>query len=246
MAILQVGTVVAQGRDPLRQCVVAGHHRAAIAQRAEVLGREETESRRVAERAGPAPVTQCAMRLRRVLDQQQPVLSGQHLQRRHVGQLAIQMHRHDRARARPDGRRHAGRVEVERHLVGFHRHRYQPVLADRQETGDEGIAGHDDLVAVGEGAELPVGTQHQRQRIEAVAHAHRVAHAAPAGELPLEGRQLVAEHVAARVDDARRRGFQLTGMARIDLAEVEERHLDRGGLGQRAFQQSVLHQSGHS
>ena len=241
MAVLRLGTVVAQRRDALRQPRVGGHHRAAVAQRAQVLGREETEGRRIAKRTGLAAVARRAVRLRRVLDQQQPVPPGQRRQRRHVGQLAVQVHRHDRARARSDRRFHAGRVEIEAQRIGLHRHRHQPVLADREEAGDEGVAGHDDLVALAERAELPVAAQDQRQRIQPVAHAHRMAHAAVGGELALEGGQFLAHDVPARVDHPRGGRLQLVGMARVDRPDVEERDVRPSGFHRRAG-----HHSGHS
>ncbi len=242
VAILHVGTVVAQRRDALRQHGVVGQHRTAVAECAEVLRRKETEGRRIAERAGLASVAHRAMRLRRVFDQQQLVPPGQRRQRRHVGQLAIQVHRHDRARAWSDRRLDAGWIQVETDRVGFHRHWHQPVLADRQKAGDEGIAGHDDLVALPDRAEFLVAPQDQRQRVQSVAHTHGMAHAAVRGELAFESHQFLAKHIPARVDDARGGGLQLVGMARIDVTEAEERHVDPGD----DVHHVDLHHSGHS
>ena len=230
VAILYVGAVVAQRRDPLRQRAVVGHHRAAVAQRAKILGGEKTEGRRVAERTRLAADAHRTMRLCRVFDQQQFVPRRQRRQRRHVRQLAIQVHRHDRACARSDRRLDAGRIQVETCGVGFHRHRHQPVLANRQKAGDEGIAGQDDLVAFFDRAEFLVAAQDQRQRIQPIAHAHRVAHAAIGGELVFERRQFLAQHVPARIDDARGRGLQRIGVARVDLLEAEEGNVHQAGL----------------
>src|SRR6185437_11120355 len=43
------------------------------------------------------------------------------------------------------------------------------------------------------------------------------------GELVFERCQFLAQHIPARVDDARGCGLQLVGMTRIDLTETEER-----------------------
>ena len=94
------------------------HDRAAVAQRAEILGRIEAEraARRrscrpaVRPRWRGAPGTRprrCARWWR----------DGDALERVHVGGLAVEMHRQDRARARRD--RGRGRVRIERQPLGI-------------------------------------------------------------------------------------------------------------------------------
>ncbi len=225
--VLDVRPVVAQHPDLRGQRGIVGGHRAAVAERAQVLAGEETETGGVAETSGMAPVQARAVRLRRVLDQQQAMLPRQGSQRGHVRQLAIQVHRHDRPRARADRALHAGRIQVEAERVRLHRHRQQPVLADRQEAGDEGVARHDHLVAVAQPAQFAVAAQDQAQRVHAVAHADRMFGAAIAGERALERVELLAQHVPARVDDPCRRGLQCVGIAGVERAQVQERHAHR-------------------
>src|SRR3546814_18430159 len=65
MFVFALGAIIAQQPDPGGQCVVTGDHRAAVAQRTEVLGRIETETGGDAEAAGPAALAGGAMGLRR-------------------------------------------------------------------------------------------------------------------------------------------------------------------------------------
>ena len=111
--ILRLHAVHAQDVRALEKRRVLRHQRARIAERAEILRREKTGHAEIAERAHrPAAIVR-AERLRRVLDHAQVVLRGEREDRVHVGGLAEEMHRDDRARPRGDAPRRVAHVEVE-------------------------------------------------------------------------------------------------------------------------------------
>ena len=93
---------VSQPADALREPAIVGDDRAAIAKRAEILGGIEAECSSHPDRAdGPAAGGR-QMRLAAVLDDGEVVARGDALDRGHVGGLAVQVDRQDRARARSD------------------------------------------------------------------------------------------------------------------------------------------------
>ena len=103
--LLVARAVEAQHPDALGHLVVPAGDEPAVAEREQVLGREEAERRADA----GARDAGGAERLRRVLDQRQP-------ERRELGErrgAAEQVDGHDRLRPRRDPRGDVGRVEVE-------------------------------------------------------------------------------------------------------------------------------------
>jgi hypothetical protein len=172
--------VLAQHAHPFGQRGVVGGDHAAFAGR-HVLGRVK----RVAGRA-PRPqrlaVERGAVRLARVLDDRQAVLGGDLGKRRHVGRLAEEMHRDDRARARGDLPLDAGRVDgvVDRVDVGEARRGAGVENAVCRSDKAEGRRDH--LVA---GADA-VRQQRHVQRRRAGADGHGIACANPRRKALLE------------------------------------------------------------
>ncbi len=225
MVILHFRAVVTQRANALGQTRIRRRDCAAIAQCAQILGREETEGRRIAEGTGTLPPCACPVRLRGILDQQQAVAMGQGLQGLHLGQLPIQVHCHDGACAWPDRLFHPCRVDVESDRVRLDRHQHQMVLADRQKCRDEGVGRHDDFVAFAQHPQLTVAAQDQPQRIQPVAHADCMRGAAITGEFFFECGQLLTEHIPAGIDHTCRCGFELIRIACIDCTQIQERHI---------------------
>jgi len=91
--VLTLGALaeMAQAPQPRREHLVVGAHRAAVPQRAEVLGRIERERRRRPERTDPLLTVPRAMRLRRVLQNQQAVWPRERLDRGHVACLTVEV-----------------------------------------------------------------------------------------------------------------------------------------------------------
>jgi fructose-specific component phosphotransferase system IIB-like protein len=110
--VLLAAAMVAQQAHPVGDVVVVGDHHAAVAEPAEVLSGIEAEARRVTERADAAAAVARAVSLRRVLHDPEPARASDLAQWVHVARTPVQVHRHDRPRARPDGVRHAFDREV--------------------------------------------------------------------------------------------------------------------------------------
>ncbi len=102
VAIFGLLPPVAQQRDPLRQRRVGGHGRAALAIGSEILARVEAEAADIADRSGAAALVFGSMGLSCILDHDEPVATGDLHDRIHIGHQPVQMHRHDRLRARRD------------------------------------------------------------------------------------------------------------------------------------------------
>ena len=96
-------TAVPQTLDSSRERLIASHHGAAVAERAEVLRRIKAEGPRDTDRADGAAGCRREMRLAAVFDERQVVSRRDPLDRGHVCRLAVEMDGHDRARTRADG-----------------------------------------------------------------------------------------------------------------------------------------------
>ena len=90
MLVLLARAPVAQQPQRVRELRVARRHQAALAERAEVLGRVEAEAAERAEPAGGRAAIARAVRLRGVLDHHEAVPLGQRTERIHVRDLAVE------------------------------------------------------------------------------------------------------------------------------------------------------------
>src|SRR5581483_5873450 len=95
----------------LRQALVVGADRAAVAQRAEVLARVEAERGGGAEGAGAAVAVAGAVGLGRVLEHEEAVALRDRADRVHVSHLTVQVDREDGRRPRADSARGGVRVD---------------------------------------------------------------------------------------------------------------------------------------
>ncbi len=129
-----------------------------------------------------------------VLDHRKIVALGDLHQLDHVGDLAGQLHRHDRLGPRRD--RGLDLVDIHAEgIVAIDQHRRRAGFGDRADGGDEGVGGGDDLVAVADAERL----QRQLERIGAGADADRVTGADQLGEALLEfGNRLAQREIAGR------------------------------------------------
>ena len=196
-----------------------------VAERAEVLRREEAER---GERAQPADGTERgarADRLRGVLDEAQPVRGGERLQRRHRARLTEEVHREDQLRLRGDRPLDLRDVEVERRRVDVDEDGHGAEARDAACRREEAERRGDDLVA---GPEIE---RHQRdeERVGAARDADRVLDAEVRGDGALEGLDLRAEDEVPVRRDALEGGAKLRHQRLILRGEVEER--DGRGVG---------------
>ncbi len=112
------------------------------------------------------------MSLARILEQRQLVSTGNREQRVHIGGLAVEMHRQERARARGDGSLRLHRVHGVGDRVNVHEDRAGANGADGFRRGDEGVRHGDDFVA---GANVE-RLERQLQRCRARIHGHAFRH----------------------------------------------------------------------
>ena len=98
VVVLRLHAVHAHHRELRRERGVVGDAHTRITERTQILGREERQAADVADTAGAALLAIGRTdRLRGILDDPQAELVRQGHQRRHVGHLPIEMHRHQRA-----------------------------------------------------------------------------------------------------------------------------------------------------
>ena len=178
----------------LRDAVIVGRDRAAVAEAGEVLGGVERERGHVAERSGAPAVEARARGLGGILQYRQPELAD-------LGRgrgCAEQVDGDDRL---GPGRQHrADRVggHVTRRRIDVAEHRTRSGVDDRLGGCVERERRHHDLVV----AANPERPQRDRDRVGAVADADRVAHTEVGRELLLERPDLRAEDVLAPLHDS--------------------------------------------
>jgi hypothetical protein len=110
-----------------------------------------------------------------------------------------------------------GGVNIQQQSVRIHVHRNDAgtTLRHRQPGGDEGVGGHDHLVARAD----PAGPQRDGQRVQSVAHPDGVVGSAEGGKVPLEGLDLLTEYVLSRRHDPLEGGPDL--VLQLDLSGVD-------------------------
>jgi hypothetical protein len=199
--LLVARPVEAQHPHALGDLVVACEHRAAVAEGAEVLGREEGQSGGRAQRARAAGRRTRAERLRGVLEHGH----AERLDLGHRRDVAEQVDDDDRLRALGQRRAYRLRGDAERLGVDVAEHGPRAGQRDRLGRGVERERWDHDLVA-GPDAHRP---QRQRDGVGAVADPDHVAGAQIVAQLGLERLELRPEDEAARVDDLGDAGLDL-------------------------------------
>ena len=101
------------------------------------MGDVGAEGREVAEAPRRLPLVERPVGLGGVFDHDQPVLLRDGVDGIHLGRLPDQVHRHDGARPRGDGRLDSGRVDVEGVALDIDEHRGEPGMNDRVAGGYE-------------------------------------------------------------------------------------------------------------
>ena len=214
--------IFAQLRDALGERCVVGHHHAAIADGAQILGRIKAEGGDVAEAAEPPVAEPRAVRLGAILDDPRAVPPRKIEDRVEIGGLAVEMDRHDRGDAPAFGGERAGKrrgIEVHRRRIYIDEIRPGARQLDRGHGRDRGMR---------HGGDVIVGTKRQRpegnhQRIGAAGDADRVAAADIGGEGALERLDLGAENVGARIENPRDRGVDRGAVRQIGCARIGRR-----------------------
>jgi hypothetical protein len=213
-SIETVKTKASHARGQLR---IVGDAEAPVAKRAEVLGRIEGEAPDRAERAHVTPGDARAMGLGAVLDDRQPVASGDRLNRLDVGGTAVQVHRQDRSRARAETGFDLGGVDQHGAMVDIDQSRSGAHFPDRA----DGCRGR-----VGDRNHFVARTDVQRaernhNRIGPRSDADGRLGPDVGGELLLERLPLRAEDQLARRQNALDRRFHVVA-DRLVAAEIIE------------------------
>ena len=199
--------VHAQAPQDLRELVVVGEDRAAVAVAAERLGGKEARAGRVGQRPDLAVAIGRAEGLRGVVDHEQLLRVGDRGDRGVVGGLAEQIDRDDRLRLEPELARHrdrageALRIEIEAPLLHVHQHRRRADQRRDLGGGVEREGRHEHRVA---GADALRHQRHQ-QRIGAAGAGDRVTGAAERREIGFDRVHLGAQDELAMAEHARDR-----------------------------------------
>ncbi len=169
------------------------------------------------------------MRLAAVFDDGQVVARRDARDRGHVGRLAVEVHRQDRAGARADALGNpigidggALRIDVGEHRPCAGHHDRQRAVRRRQRRRDHFIAGAD-----------PERAQDQRDRVGARADADGVRGAGRGGEFLLEGGDFRPEHEPAARDHAIDRASHLAGVLARDQRHERDPVRAHGWTGSR-------------
>ena len=131
MLVAAAVAVVPELREALGDVLPVGQDHAAVAARAEILGRIERQARGVTPGADRALGPGAADRLRRVLDDGEPVGARQLDDTVHGRRVAVEMDHHDRAGPLRNLVLDLKRVEVECRLVNIREHRLGAKAAHR-------------------------------------------------------------------------------------------------------------------
>ena len=201
LMVIAIGlAAVSQPPDPLGERAIVGDDRAAVAERAEILRRIEAERAGDADRADrrgrrPSPDAPGSSPRRSP--------GGARAATRSIAAmsagLAVQMHRQDRARPRPDrlGRRAPGRCVSRDGSMSANTGRAPAIMiASAVYAADSGV------VMTSSPGPMPSARRISAMRVGAGADADRVRRAGRRRELCLERLDLRAEHEPAARDDA--------------------------------------------
>ena len=132
-----------------------------------------------------------------VFQEQQAALATKLRDRRHVGQLSVEMDRQDRFHVGRQRRVEFRGSEIKSLFVGLDEHRAEAVLRDCEDRGDIGVRRDRDGVAVLEQAEFLPAAEGEDKGRQAVRRPDAMRRTDPGGELGLKSLHLVAKHIPA-------------------------------------------------
>lgn len=180
--VLPMRAVVAQCAYLFGRLFVVGDDSTGIAERPEVFAWVEAEGGGIANVSRHVgPVTR-AVRLCGVLEEEQSVLLCNGPGPLDLGELAVEVYDEYRLGGRRDGRLDLAWIHEQCVQVAVDKDGRRACVAHRQRGGDEGVGGHDDLVARSNTIRL----EHESERVEAVARADAVMSTAVTSEGVLE------------------------------------------------------------
>ena len=211
---------------PLRDLGPRRRHRAAVAERAEVLGRVEAERGGVADGAGAAGRARGADRLGAILEHADAAARAALADRADLCHAAVEMRHDDDGHGVVQHRLDAGPVERERRAVDVgvaHAAAGPPRGGGGVHAGVGG--GHDDRVAVR--SQRP---DRELQRVGAIGDADAFRRAGERRELALERLVLGAVDVPAELEHPLHRSAQLRALLPAGARQVVHRHDAHEGM----------------
>ncbi len=194
--VLLLGAVVAQHTQAARDLRVIRDDRPALAVRAEVLARVEAEAAGACERADAAALVAGAVRLRRVLDDEEVVTVCHFEDGVEVCGLTVEVDGYNGARARGDGRLYLVRVDVEVEGSQSTKTGVAPAVETASAVAKKVLAGTMTSSACADAA----GLQRELNRGRAVRDADALCGADVLRERALEGLDLAAQNEGRRVE----------------------------------------------
>jgi hypothetical protein len=198
VVVLICFAVAAERANPVGEVTVVGDERSGVTHRTEVLRRIEAERGRTCEPAGPDSIAARTMCLTRVLNDRHVVRASDVGQRAHVGQLTVEVDRHQvrcvcgRTLRLPDVHGVVVVIDVEHH-------RHAAGLEHCLERGRERSGRHDDAGATLDARRLEA----EPQRVEAARDADALTATGSMGERELELCDGSTVHEVAGVDRLR-------------------------------------------
>ncbi len=141
------------------------------------------------------------MGLRIVLHQQQSVTMTALRHSFRVCAAPIEVHQQQGAGAGCDVTLYQLVVQFQRVVAGFHQNRTQPVFGNGEDGSHKGIGRYQHLVTFAQYAQLLIGTEDERQRIEAVAAADAMSCANVVGVVLLKSLRGLTVQIPTAADD---------------------------------------------
>jgi hypothetical protein len=207
----------------LRQCLIRGHAGAAAPQRAEMLRGREAEAGDVREMADTPLVDGAAEGEAGILDDENPMRTGDLEDFRQIGGVAEEVDRQDGFRARGQGPLEGRDIHGQRRLVHVDEDRSRSDGMDCRRGRDIAVGNRDDLVTWTDAERL----QRDPQGGRAGVHADHMRDAEPFRECALEGRHLLAPIGPAAQEHPPNRSVELRLTRAVEFGVVVERDRHR-------------------
>ncbi|EXF95567.1 hypothetical protein HK44_025320 [Pseudomonas fluorescens HK44] len=184
--ILLVGAIVTQCSQSRCQEIVICRNSARIAQRPKILARIEAETGSIPPATRFFPVDTCAMRLRRIFENQQSAALRKVHNPWHISQSTIEMNGQDCLGSGSNCCLCFYRADIECSNVGLYQNGNKAILRYSQNTSNVGVGWNQNFIAFAKKAKLFPGSNDQFQSIKAVGNAYTMLSTAILRELFLE------------------------------------------------------------
>ena len=220
MVVLRLRAVIPETPDLARQRRISGRDETPVAERAEILAREERKAAGSSHRSCLPASIHRPDRLTRIFDDRHASLAGNREERIHVGTQSIKMHRNDRSCARRQGGADGRGGEIVCFGVDIHEPRGRAQPRDTSRRREKRVGTGDDLVARAD------AERHHRhkERVGSRRDADGVGDAKRIGQLTLERGDLGPLDEPLAVADSNDRRQHLVADWPVLSLQVQQRH----------------------